>query len=66
MSVQSSVLLSSINSLVIINSADNVCINFSLFAKDLNNDITNKGIPLKDLYNKKSKIWPSTFSKFVL
>ena len=48
MSLQSNVLLSSIKSLVMINSADNVCMNFSLLIKDLNSDITNKGIPLKD------------------
>ena len=55
-SLQSKVLLSSIKSLVIINSADNVCMNFSLLIKDLNSDITNKGIPLKDFWSKNSSI----------
>ena len=40
--------------------------NFPLFINDLNNEITNKGIPLKDFCNKNVNICSSTFSKVVL
>ena len=45
MSLQSNILISSINSLVIIISPDKIWMNFSLLIKDSNKDKTKKGMP---------------------